>query len=186
MLRRLLYRVVFRGWQYEIGQGVLDDPKQVIIGFPHTSPLDGVRAISFSILMRLDHHVLAKQELFWFPLGYLLKWLGCIPVDRSQSKHLVQKMVEEFAKSEKFTLLISPEGTRKNLDQPHPIHTGFWRIAKAVNVPIVLLCVDNQKKIGRAFAKVIPSDSMKADLLKIQELYAQYGVHVELDSQRKY
>ncbi len=186
MLRRLLYRVIFYGWQYEIAQGVLDDPKQVVIGFPHTSPLDGIRAISFSILMKLDHHVLVKQELFWFPLGRLLRWLGCIPVDRNQSKHVVQKMVEEFSKSEKFTLLISPEGTRKNLDRPHPIHTGFWRIAKAVNVPIVLFYVDNHNKIGRAFAKVIPSDSMEDDLLKIQELYGQYGVHVELDSARQY
>jgi len=92
MLRRLLYKVVFYGWQYEIVDGVLDDPKQVVIGFPHTSPWDGIRAISFSILMKLDHHVLAKKELFWFPLGCLLSWLGCIPVDRSQSKHIVQKM----------------------------------------------------------------------------------------------
>lgn len=180
MLRELIFKTVFRGWRYEIAPDVLNDPKQVVIGFPHSSPLDGLRAISFTILMRLDHHVLAKQELFWFPLGYVLKRLGCIPVDRTQSKHIVQKMAEEFAKSEKFTLLLSPEGTRRHLDEPHPIHTGFWRIAKAANVPIVLIVSDNKNKIGRVFAKVIPSDSMEDDLLKIQALYAKYGIHVEL------
>jgi 1-acyl-sn-glycerol-3-phosphate acyltransferase len=180
MLRQLIFKIVFYGWRYEIGQDLLNDPKKVVIGFPHTSPLDGLRAISFAILMKQDHHVLAKQELFWFPLGYVLKRLGCIPVDRTQSKHIVQKMAEEFAESEKFTLLLSPEGTRKHLDEPHPIHTGFWHIAKEANVPIVLILSDNKNKIGRVFAKVIPSDSIDNDLLKIQALYAEYGIHVEL------
>ncbi len=181
MLRELLIKLIFSGWQYDVSPDALSDPKQVIIGFPHTSPLDGIQAIAFSSLLRLNHHVLAKQELFWFPFGWLLKKLGCIPVDRTKSHHVVQFMVNEFAKSERYTLLISPEGTRKGSVEQHPIHTGFWQIAKAANVPIVLLFADRKSKIGAVFAKIIPSDSMESDLLKIQELYARYGIHLELD-----
>ncbi len=180
MLSQMLSKLLLHGWKYDVGQGVLDDPKKVLIGFPHTSPWDGFWALVFSILLQLDHHFLIKKELFRFPLGWLLRKLGGIPVDRTQSTHLVQQMVDEFAKHEKFTLLISPEGTRKGSIEQHPIHTGFWHIAKEANVPIVLMFSDSRQKFARVFAKFMPSDSIERDLLKIQKLYVEYGIHVEL------
>lgn len=180
MLRQKLFKFLLRDWQYEVSDGVLDDPKKVIIGFPHTSPLDGIWAVIFSTLLQLDHHVLVKRELFWFPLGILLKRLGCIPVDRRHSTHIVQQMVEEFAQRETFTLIISPEGTRKGTIDQHPIHSGFWHIAKEARVPIVLMFSDSRRRTARVFAKLMPSDSIESDLHKIQVLYATYGIHVEL------
>ena len=182
MIGQLLGKTVFKsiGWTYEIAPDALSDPKQVIIGFPHTTNMDTVRAMALLNILQLPYHILVKQELFKPVLGQLLTGLGCIPVDRKNSKNIVQQMVEEFAKHEHFSLVIAPEATRgKNGEKP-PIRTGFWQIAKAANVPIVLMLAANQQQKGLILGKIYPSNHMPADLQQIQAIYAAHGIHVEL------
>jgi 1-acyl-sn-glycerol-3-phosphate acyltransferase len=151
-----------------------------MIGFPHTTNLDGVRGIALFKILNLNFHLFVKKELFRFPFGPVLKSLGCIPVDRNKSKNIVQQAVEEFAQNERFSLIVAPEGTRSKNGEKPAIRTGFWHIAKAANVPIVLMLSDSLLKMGRIFAKVMPSDSMENDLLEIQRLYAAYGIEITL------
>ena len=181
ILGKLAFKV--NGWTYEINPEAVSDPKNVMVGFPHTSNFDGVIAISVFQILNLNYHLLVKKELFRFPMGPILKSLGCIPVDRAKSKNIVQQMVEEFAKHERFTLAVAPEATRGKDGEKRPIRTGFWHIAKATNVPIVLMLSDNKNKVGRVFAKVYPSDSMENDLQEIKRLYAQYDVEISLPEQ---
>jgi 1-acyl-sn-glycerol-3-phosphate acyltransferase len=181
LLGKLAFKV--NGWTYEINPEAVSDPKNVMVGFPHTSNFDGVIAISVFQILNLNYHLLVKKELFRFPMGPILKGLGCIPVDREKSKNIVQQMVEEFAKHERFTLAAAPEATRGKHGEKRPIRTGFWHIAKATNVPIVLMLSDNKHKVGRVFAKVYPSDSMENDLQEIKRLYAQYDVEISLPEQ---
>lgn len=182
MLAQTLGKLVFKlnGWQYEINPEALSDPKQVLIGFPHTTNMDGVRGIALFKILNLNYHLFVKQELFRFPLGPVLKSLGCIPVDRTKSKNIVQQAVEQFTQNERFSLIVAPEATRTKSGEKPPIRTGFWHIAKAANVPIALMLSDSALKMGRIFAKVYPSDSMENDLLEIQRLYAAYGIEVKL------
>lgn len=181
ILGKLAFKV--NGWTYEINPEAVNDPKNVMVGFPHTSNFDGVIAISVFQILNLNYHLLVKKELFRFPMGPILKSLGCIPVDREKSKNIVQQMVEVFAKHERFTLAVAPEATRGKNGERRPIRTGFWHIAKATNVPIVLMLSDNKHKVGRVFAKVYPSDSMENDLQEIKRLYAQYDVEISLPDQ---
>ena len=185
MVGSILGKLAFKvnGWTYEINPEAVSDPKNVMVGFPHTSNFDGVIAISVFQILNLNYHLLVKKELFRFPMGPILKSLGCIPVDRAKSKNIVQQMVEEFAKHERFTLAVAPEATRGKDGEKRPIRTGFWHIAKATNVPIVLMLSDNKNKVGRVFAKVYPSDSMENDLQEIKRLYAQYDVEISLPEQ---
>jgi 1-acyl-sn-glycerol-3-phosphate acyltransferase len=166
------------GWNFKVNHDVLSDKKQVMIGFPHTSNKDGVVAVATFNVLGLNYHLLVKKELFRFPLGPLLKSLGCIPVDRIKSKNVVQQMVEEFALHDRFSLAVAPEATRGKDGEKRPIRTGFWHIAKATNVPIVLMHADSDAKMAFIFAKVYPSDSMDNDLREIQRLYAERGVEV--------
>ena len=182
MIGRVLGRTLFKsiGWTYEVAPDALSDPKQVIIGFPHTTNMDTVRAMALLNILQLPYHILVKQELFKPVLGQALTGLGCIPVDRKNSKNIVQQMVEEFAKHERFSLVIAPEATRgKNGEKP-PIRTGFWQIAKAAHVPIVLMLADNAQQKGLILGKIYPSDDMQADLQQIQAVYAAHGVQVAL------
>ena len=183
MIGPILGKLAFKmhGWTYEINPEAVSDPKNVFIGFPHTTNFDTLHALAVLQILQLNYHILVKQEWFRYPLvGSFMKGLGCIPVDREKSKNVVQQMVEEFASHERFTLTIAPEATRGKDGEKRPFRTGFWHIAKATNVPIVLMASDIKNKVGRVFAKVYPSDSMDNDLLEIQRLYAEYGIEITL------
>lgn len=186
MIGQLIGKTFFKatGWHYEVAADALSDPKQVIIGFPHTTNMDTVRAMALLNILGLPYHILVKQELFKPVLGQLLGGLGCIPVDRKNSKNIVQQMAEEFAKHQRFTLVIAPEATRgKNGEKP-PIRTGFWHIAKAANVPIVLMLADNRQQKGVVLGKIYPSEDLNTDLQQIQALYAAQGIEVVLPSNK--
>ena len=57
-----------------------DLPRLVLIGAPHSSNWDGVWGLAAKIALGLDMRVLGKDQLFWWPLGPLLRRLGVIPV----------------------------------------------------------------------------------------------------------
>ena len=73
-------------------------------------------------------------------------------------------MVEEFAKHDRFSLVIAPEATRSKQSEKPPIRTGFWQIAKAAQVPIVLMLADNTRQQRLILGKIYPSDDIQADL----------------------
>ena len=77
-------------------------------------------------------------------------------------------MAAMFAQNEKLWLAIAPEGTRKKVKE---WKNGFWRIARAANVPILPVYFHYpQKTIG--FGPLIyPSDDLDADMAKIREFY---------------
>lgn len=179
-----LGKTVFKlyGWSYENDPSLVSD-KQVVIGFEHTSHRDGILAIALFQILGVKIHTLIKKELFKGPLKPLMEGLGGIAVDREKSKHIVEHMVEEFAKRDKFTLVIAPEGTRaKNGEARKPIRTGFWHIAKQANVPILLMYANPATKSGGVFAKIIPTDLNK-DLQEIKRLYKQKGLDVQIPEQ---
>ncbi|MFW6351134.1 MAG: 1-acyl-sn-glycerol-3-phosphate acyltransferase, partial [Bacteroidota bacterium] len=87
--------------------------KAVVIMAPHTSNWDFL----IGKLGLLSHGVkiktLIKKESFFFPLGIILKALGAIPVDRGMSAGTIKKVTNMMNATDKFFLLITPEGTRK-------------------------------------------------------------------------
>lgn len=178
-LGKLFFKL--EGWTYDINPDAITDPKNVFVGFPHTTNRDGVHAVAILQILKLNYHIMVKQE--WFKnaaIGSFLKKMGCFPVDRAKSKNVVQQVVELFEQNEKFTLVVAPEATRGKDGEKRPIRTGFWHIAKAANVPIVLAVSDSKNKKCSLFAKIYPSDSMENDLLEIKRLYSAYGVEVHM------
>ncbi|MDQ3234887.1 MAG: hypothetical protein M3Q07_24030 [Pseudobdellovibrionaceae bacterium] len=146
--------------------------KQVIIGFPHTTIMDTVMAFSGFAVVKKKGHVLVRDQDFRWPYAGLLKKLGAIPVDRSQSTGLVKQMAAEFAKRDEFHLSLVPEGTRRGVKN---IKTGFWHIAKEAKVPIVCWFLDNKNKRTVWAGQIIPGDSLEADLEAIRKIYENVG-----------
>ena len=126
--------LLMMGWKI-VGQ-FPNQPKGVIIGVPHTSFLDFFLAMAFMLSIGIRFNWLMKKEGFIFPFGPLLRYMNGIPVDRSRSNDLTAQMVDWFDGNEKAWLTIAPEGTRKNVKR---MKTGYLRIAKAVNVPVVIV-----------------------------------------------
>lgn len=161
------------GVQYHVEPNVLEN-KQVIIGFEHTTMMDAVLSIALFQIYDIKIHTLIKKELFKGPFKPLLQGVGGIPVDRHSNKDIVSQMVELFQSEEQFNLVIAPEATRaKNGENRKPIRTGFWHIAKAANVPIVFLFVNQKTKQGGIFGKIYPTD-LDDDLAQIKKLYKEH------------
>ncbi len=135
----------------------------MIIGFPHTSNMDAVRAFIGYYIIRRRGYIMVKKEWFFWPMSLVFKLIGGIPVDRSSPKGAVEQMADLFKSRDEFLLAIVPEGTRKKVKT---IKTGFWHIAKAADVSIVCWFLDNKNKKARWLAEIIPGDDMINDLVK--------------------
>jgi 1-acyl-sn-glycerol-3-phosphate acyltransferase len=178
-LTKLLLRLF--GWQVE-GQ-LPDIPKIVVIGAPHTSNWDFVLFLALAFALRANPRYMGKVELFRSPLGFFFKWCGGIPVDRSKSTGLVEQTVQAIEQSEKFILVITPEGTRGKV---RAWRSGFYHIAKKAGIPLVLAFIDSPRKtigIGPTFT---PTEDMEADMKAIQSYYAgMVGINPRLTSELK-
>ena len=180
-MNKLIGKSVFKavGWTYQADESLLED-KQVVIGFEHTSNLDTILSLALFGILDIKVHTLIKKELFKGPFKPILNFVGGIPVDRHSKQDVVGQMADEFAKRDKFTLVIAPEATRaKDGEERKPIRTGFWHIAKAANVPIVLMYAYAPTKTGGIIGKIYPKN-LEEDLKLIKEKYASLGIDVKI------
>jgi 1-acyl-sn-glycerol-3-phosphate acyltransferase len=111
---------------------------------------------------------MGKKELVAGPFGAIVKWLGCVPVDRKGGTDLVAQMKNAFAETDEMTLAIPPEGTRAAVNE---WKTGFYHIARAAGVPIVMSVLDYGTKTIRLSGALIPSGDYDADLAQIMTHY---------------
>lgn len=141
----------------------------VFVVAPHTHSLDFIVGATYLWSCCSNGKILMKKELFFWPLGPILRSLGAISVDRGNTKNkMVETIAKEFDNNESFSLAITPEGTRKYTKR---WKKGFWEIARAANVPIVPTYIDFKKKEIGAFDTINPTDDYEADLKKIRSLY---------------
>lgn len=164
------------GWKWDLLPPYWTD-KCVVIGFPHTTNMDTVRALTYIKLARINARLLVKSSWFFFPMSIFLKSLGGLPVQRDKASGFVDSIVHEFETRENLVLALVPEGTRKNVKK---IRTGFWYIAKGANVPILCWYLDNKTKRTCWVGKIVPGESLEADLLKISKIYQAAGYTIPL------
>ena len=129
-LLRLLSLLLLKalGWQVE---GKLPaERKFVLIAAPHTSNWDAFYMIMVSFVFRVNLYWMGKHTLFKSPFGFLTRFVGGIPIDRSTSSGMVEQSVQVLKDSSTMVLAIPPEGTRKKV--PY-WKTGFYQIAHQAN-----------------------------------------------------
>lgn len=157
------------GWT--VSCTVPDYPKCIICVAPHTSNWDFILGeLSYWSLGRKTGFLM-KKSWFVFPLGYIFKALGGIPVNRKKSVSLTDTLIEEFKKASRMSMAISPEGTRKKVSE---WKTGFIRIANGANVPIVLGAVDAVKKRVVIEETFVTTGDIQADMRAIKNYYRQF------------
>jgi len=106
-----------------------------------------------------------KKSLFKAPFGWFFKWVGGAPIDRTKNSDTVSATAALFKERKKFRLTIAPEGTRKKVSK---WKTGFYYIAKAAEVPVVLVAFDFGNKQVIVSEPQYTSDDKEADF-KIYE-----------------
>ncbi len=155
------------GWRLE-GQAPTEQ-RYVMIAAPHTSNWDLPMTLAVAFAYRLKIYFLAKHTLFCPPAGFLLRWLGGVPIDRSKTNNFVEAAVELFNLRSQLILIIPPEGTRT---QVRYWKSGFYHIAHGAQVPIALGFIDFGRKVAGIGGLFVPSGDFAADLPKIQTFYA--------------
>lgn len=92
-----------------------------------------------------------KKSLIWIPVFGWLYWLsGNILIDRKNKGRAHDTLAQTVEKINKRRLSVYffPEGTRSRGRGLLPFKTGAFRIAQAVNEPVVMVCTSNlQNKI---------------------------------------
>jgi 1-acyl-sn-glycerol-3-phosphate acyltransferase len=150
---------------------VADHPREggfVFTAAPHTSNWDAFYMLAVGAKERIAVHWLAKASLFKGPFRPLMRWLGGIPVDRTQRTSLVDTAVAAFAAKPDLILGISPEGTRQLVDH---WKSGFYRIAQGAGVPVVPGFLDFGGKVGGAGAPIVMTGDPEEDLSRLRAFY---------------
>lgn len=165
---RWLGRTALRlsGWKL-VGR-LPDLSKLVMIVAPHSSNWDGFLGFAAKFALGFGVKVLGKASLFWWPLGPLLRRLGAIPLDRSSPQGTVGQAVRLIRESDRLWYVLTPEGTRKRVEQ---WKAGFWKIAHHAGVPVLPVYFDYPSRtigIGEPFWT---GTDMEADIAAIRVWY---------------
>lgn len=146
----------------------LEHQRCVLIAAPHTSNWDFPLMLMIVLKLRLRIFWMGKHTLFPFPFGWLMKWLGGIPIDRKASHNVVNETVRQYRENDELIVLIPPEGTRAKVDR---WKTGFYHIAKNANVPILLGYVDSENKVAGFADFYTPTGNLEEDMVEIRKFY---------------
>lgn len=175
-LTRWIGRSILRmgGWRM-VGK-FPDIPRAVLIGVPHSSNWDGVWAFAAKAALGLDVKIIAKESLFQVPLlGFLLRRLGVIPINRKAAHGVIEQASAMIRSGERFWLGIAPEGTRKVVER---WKAGFWKIAKAADVPVVPAYFHYPDKVIGIGDMFHLGEDMDADMRRIRDWYKPWqGKH---------
>ena len=159
------------GWTLD-GQLPADCPKCVLIAAPHTSNWDLPYTLAVAFAMKLDIYWMGKQQIFRWPVGPMMRWLGGIAVDRQRSSNLVSASAQAIREANgPMCLVVPPEGTRSKTRQ---WKTGFYWIAQQADVPIVLAYMDYSRKRSDLGPVFKPTGDIDADMVTIKAWYAPF------------
>ena len=125
------------GWKLEGEPPKID--KYLIIVAHHTSNWDFVVGAAAKFILGLKIRFFGKHTLFYPPLGWLMRSLGGVAIERHKSINRVEQSAEEIRKADNFVLVITPEGTRSKVER---WKSGFYHIARSADIPIVPVAFD--------------------------------------------
>lgn len=145
-----------------------EEKKLILVIGPHTSNWDFVFGALAMLALDIRLHFLAKQSLFFRPMGFLMKALGGIPVNRSRPEGIAEETASLVRQSEVLILAITPEGTRSKVEK---LKTGFSRIAHEVPCPLVPVLFDFGNREIRLLA-ARRAGLPEEDAMELRKLFA--------------
>lgn len=143
--------------------------KQMAIGAPHTSNWDWILVMLSAYSLGIRISWLGKSQAFESPLGWMFRYFGGVPVDRSAPQGIVGDSINKLKEADELLLCITPEGTRSKV---RAWKRGFYHIAYNAGVPITLVSFDFGKKIVGFGPTIYPTGDIDAEIAHIQELYS--------------
>jgi 1-acyl-sn-glycerol-3-phosphate acyltransferase len=172
VVMRKINRFILRLFGWKIDEKVPEGVKQCVICVgPHTSNYDFIIGKMAFNYYGVKASYLIKKELFFPPLGWFLKAMGGIPVDRKANNNFTDQATEYFKNNDTMFMVFTPEGTRSYNPK---WKKGFYYIAQNANVPIYIAYMDYERKIGGFLELFHPTGDVDADIRYIKTRLSQF------------
>ena len=168
-MKKLIGRVALWLGGWEIDGAPPTAPRYVLIAFPHTSNWDFIWVLAFAWAMDVEISWMGKEEIFRWPFGGFMRRLGGIPVRRKARANQVDQLVERFRNAERLALVVPAEGTRHWVPR---WKSGFYHIARAAGVPVVLSFLDYGRKVGGFGPALRLTGDVRRDMDVVRAFYA--------------
>ncbi|MFK3740617.1 1-acyl-sn-glycerol-3-phosphate acyltransferase [Massilia sp. TN1-12] len=156
----------FFGWNFRWKP--LPGPHGIAVVYPHTSNWDFPIGLLAKWTVTHQFRWLAKDSLFRGPTGRLMRYWGGVAVDRSAPQGAITRLAQTMRAADWFWLAITPEGTRGY--RPY-WKSGFYRIALAAKVPVLLVKIDYGKKVIDVTQSVVLTGDEAADMAVIARAF---------------
>ncbi len=154
--------------------------KAVIPIGPHTSNWDLPLGLIFVVALGLKVSWMGKHTIFRGPLGWFLRALGGIAVERSATHGFVEQITARFDAADAMIFSLSPEGTRSKVSR---WKTGFYHIAMAADVPILPISIDFPTRIITIGELLHPTGEIETEIATIKAFFhAAQGARPHLAS----
>lgn len=172
MLRELCNWLLYKHckWEKEVTENHPD--KYIICLAPHTSNWDFVIGQLYMRAEGMKINFLMKKEWFFWPLGTFFRHIGGIPVWRTKHTSMTDNLAQTAIKRKSFKLCITPEGTRKRVED---WKKGFYYIALKANLPILLYGVDYKGKRIVCKKTIIPTGNIEKDMREIKLYFKDFN-----------
>lgn len=182
-IRRAIGRTWLRAFGWTLADEVPIADRAVFVAAPHTSNWDLPFTLAVAWALDMDISWAGKSSLFKPPFGFVMRALGGVPIDRSKRQNQVESIADAIKGAKRLYLVIAPSGTRSKRDH---WKSGFYRIAQAADVPMMLGFLDYEKKRGGLAFTMQPSGDIAKDMSEIRAFYANVrGKHPERESTPK-
>lgn len=155
----------------------------VAIVYPHTSNWDFVVGLLGKWALGLPFRWLGKEALFKGPQAGMMRRWGGVAVERGASTGATERLAATMRQADWFWLALAPEGTRSYA--PH-LRSGFYHLALAANVPLVIVYMDYPNKVLSVGDTVSLTGNVDVDMAAIADAFrGHHGLHPELESPLK-
>jgi 1-acyl-sn-glycerol-3-phosphate acyltransferase len=167
-LLRAASRLILKAFGWKLLDLPQRPAKAVVIAYPHTSNWDFPVTLLALGALPYGAQWVAKDTLFRGALGPIMRGLGGLAVNRRERTGFVERVADEFRKRDNFHLIIATEGTRS---LQAGWKSGFYRIALAADVPVIMAVVDYGKREVGLLATIRLSGDEAADMAQIAACY---------------
>lgn len=176
-MKKMIARLVLWLGGWEIGGTPPTAPRCVLIAFPHTSNWDFIWTLAFAWALDVQISWMGKEEMFRWPFGGIMRALGGVPVRRKSRANQVDQLVERLRGATRLTLVVPAEGTRHWVPR---WRSGFYHIARAADVPVVLGFLDYGRRVGGFGPAIRLTGDVRRDMDGVRAFYAPMrGKHHE-------
>lgn len=167
-----IYAFLFRLWGWRIeGNYPYAIDKKIFVVAPHTSNWDFPVGVLVRGTVNDRIKFVGKKSLFIPPLGWIMRAMGGIPVDRSGRNSFVGSVVEIFNRTDRLAIALAPEGTRRKVEK---FKTGYYYIAVQAGVPIIPTVFNWEKRAVLFMDPMYLTGNAEKELPQIENIFRGY------------